>query len=154
MAQASVPAPIYHDNLAEARSEGRTGGHDHRPPVATKDVREVAAKLLDDEKYQQNLQKRLNAGEAGAMEVWLWRWRYGDPKRATDAEGSRDREHYAEIRKEIRLLIQTPGLHAELEERVLARGAVPAPQLPARAPVQAVPELPGPVDAEEWEDEQ
>lgn len=151
MSQAPVPAPVYHDNLATARAEGRTGGHNHRSPVATKDVREVAAKLVEDEKYQENLLTRLRAGEAGGMEVWLWRWAYGDPKRATDAESARDRMRFDEMRRELRLLItQNPRAHAELEERVLARTVIaqPAPAgRPEPEPIAAL--LPGPMDDDE-----
>jgi len=147
VAQAPVPAPIYHDNLEKARAEGRTGGHDHSPPAATKDVRALAAKLVEDETYQKNLQKRLNAGEAGAMEVWLWRWAYGDPKRATDAQGERDKQRFAEIRSEIRTLIQKPGLHAELEEKILARATIALP--PRTAPAPPTGFLPGPMDEDD-----
>jgi hypothetical protein len=83
------------------------------------------------------------------MEVWLWRWAYGDPKRATEAEGARDTARFAEIRKELRTLIQRPGLHAELEERVLARTSVTA-AIPAAVETEAV-VLPGPMDDEDTE---
>jgi hypothetical protein len=146
---------VYHDNLAKAREEGRTGGHNHRAPVATKDVRAMAARLVEDEEYQENLQKRLRTGEAGAMEIWLWRWAYGDPKRSTEAESERDRQTFAQIRKELKAIIHTPHLHAELEERVLSQTALPG-SLPQRVPqhrerpIDIEPDeinlLPGPVD--------
>ncbi len=120
MSGAPTPAPEYHDNLAGARAAGHVKGG-NGPPVATSPVREMARKLVEDEKYQKNLQIRLRDGTAGAMEIWLWRWSYGDPKKGEDREGEEDRRRFMEMRTSVLALIrEKPELVAELEDRLLA----------------------------------
>jgi hypothetical protein len=51
---------------------------------ATREVKELAARLLDDETYQANLLERLRSGTAGALEPLLWHYRYGKPKEVVD----------------------------------------------------------------------
>lgn len=46
----------------------------------TVEVRELARKLIEDPEYVAGLARRLNAGEAGAMEPLLWAYAHGRPR--------------------------------------------------------------------------
>ena len=112
--------PDYADNLAEARAKGRTGGWGHRPPVATKEVRDIARELVEDPVYQEKLKGRLRDGTAGAIEIWLWRWAYGDPNRAGEANADETDRRFKELREHVRMLIkERPHEAAQLEDRLL-----------------------------------
>lgn len=120
MAGAPTPAPEYPDNLAGAREAGHVKGG-NGPPIATSPVRELARKLIEDETYQTNLQKRLNEGTAGAIEIWLWRWGYGDPKKGEDREAEEDRRRFTEMRSSVLVLIREhPEIAGQLEDKLLA----------------------------------
>lgn len=121
---AGARAQIYHDNLEGHRHEG------HGTPVITSEARKVASKLLDDPIYLTRLRSRLRKGTAGAIEIWLWRWKLGDPPRAEQATEETDRKRFDVLRSEVRTLImQRPQEHRELEDLVL--GEMPAGLLQA-----------------------
>jgi hypothetical protein len=46
----------------------------------TTEAKQLARGLLNDPTYRKNLQARLLAGEAGAMEPLLWAYAFGKPK--------------------------------------------------------------------------
>ena len=50
------------------------------PNKATKEIKAIARKLLEDPDYQAALKYRLRTGEAGAVEVALYHYAYGKPK--------------------------------------------------------------------------
>jgi len=120
-----VPArSVYHDNLAEARARGTAHtGDGHGPPVVTSEAKRIASKLLDDPIYRVKLLRRLRNGEAGALEVWLWRWKLGDPPRAEQATEEADKSRFEALRAEVRSKIQS-GEYLDLEAQLL--GPLPA----------------------------
>ena len=132
-----VPArSVYHDNLAGARARGTAHtGDGHGPPVVTSEAKRIASRLLDDPIYRIKLLRRLRNGEAGALEVWLWRWKLGDPPRAEQATEEADHARYEAVRAEVRSMIQS-GEHVDLEAQIL--GPLPVRRaLPAGEPVEA-----------------
>ena len=72
---------------------------------AAKPFRERARALLERPKYLKNLAKRLDAGEAGALEIWLHRYAYGEPK-ADRGEEEERREEFERIRAEVMSVIK------------------------------------------------
>ena len=131
-------AQIHHDNLEQARAEGKhLTGTEHGSPAITKEVREIARGLIEGEKYVTNLRTRLEDGTAGAMEIWLWRWAHGDPRRATEAGADETDRKFKTIRANVLTMLRDHPDEAEaLENRLLFAGR---PHLPA-APPPAAPE--------------
>ncbi len=131
LSKAAAVAQVHHDNLEEARAEGRhLTGTGHGPPAITKEVREIARALIERPKYVTNLEKRLDEGTAGAMEIWLWRWAHGDPRRATEAGADETDRKFKTIRANVLTMLKEHAEEAEaLASRLLARG-----QLPGRPP--------------------
>jgi hypothetical protein len=66
----------------------KTGGRAKGTPnkVAT-EIRDLAQRLLADDKYRAALRKRLLEGKAGPIEVQLWYYAYGKPKDTVAHEG-------------------------------------------------------------------
>jgi hypothetical protein len=130
---------VYHDNLAGARARGTAHtGDGHGSPVVTSEAKRIASKLLDDPIYRVKLLRRLRNGEAGALEVWLWRWKLGDPPRAEQATEEADKSRFEALRAEVRSMIQS-GEHVDLEAQIL--GPLPARRaLPPGEPVAAADE--------------
>jgi hypothetical protein len=56
---------------------GRPKGSQNKHTIEAK---QLARGLLNNPTYKRNLQKRLRAGEAGAMEPLLWHYAFGKPK--------------------------------------------------------------------------
>ncbi len=54
------------------------------PNKATREVRALARRLVEDREYQAGVRRRLRAGEAGALEPLLWHYAYGKPKEAVE----------------------------------------------------------------------
>ena len=54
------------------------------PNKATRDIKEAARKLLEDEDYQRSLAMRLKRGDAPHMETLLHHYGYGKPKDTLD----------------------------------------------------------------------
>ena len=50
------------------------------PNKATRDIREAARRLLEDDDYQRSLALRLKRGDAPHMETLLHHYAYGKPK--------------------------------------------------------------------------
>ena len=97
--------------------------HTLKPEGAEFDVRETAIKLVTDQTYQDKLLKRLQAGEAGAIEVWLWRWAGGDPKRSSDSQGAAEKAHYDELRRVAEGLMRRERAHHTLRPTALVHEA-------------------------------
>lgn len=72
-------APRSKQNLRRG-GPGRPKG----PNKATKEIRSIAKRLVEDELYQRNLLERLRAGTAGSVEVLLYHYAYGKPKDITE----------------------------------------------------------------------
>jgi hypothetical protein len=51
---------------------------------ATREVRELARRLVEDPEYQESVQQRLKDGLAGPLEPLLWHYAYGKPKEVVD----------------------------------------------------------------------
>lgn len=56
------------------------------PNKATRDIKEAARKLLEDEDYQRSLGLRLKRGDAPHMETLLHHYGYGKPKDTLSVE--------------------------------------------------------------------
>jgi hypothetical protein len=57
------------------------------PNKVTREVRDAARKLVEDERYRAKLGERLESGKlAPAMETMLWHYAYGKPKETVDVE--------------------------------------------------------------------
>ena len=67
-------------------------------------LRERARQLLENPEYVEALQDRLVAGEAGAIEAWLYRYGYGDPK-PDKADEEDQRQRFEDIREEVKAII-------------------------------------------------
>jgi hypothetical protein len=67
----------------------KTGGRKKGTPnKATREVKQAAARLVEDRTYRANLRKRLQRGEAApAVEVMLWHYAYGQPTKKVELEG-------------------------------------------------------------------
>jgi hypothetical protein len=64
---------------------GNPGGRQKGTPnKATREVRELARRLVEDPEYQLKLKARLDAGQASALELLLWHYAYGKPKEAVE----------------------------------------------------------------------
>lgn len=141
MASPARAPGVYHDNLAEARARGTAHtGDGHGSPTITNEAKREVSRFLEDPIYRINLLRRFRQGEGGALEVWFWRWKLGDPKPAKDASDEGDQKRFKEIRAEVMRLIQeNRGRHDELEAEIL--GALPEPaQLLAGSQVEAAEE--------------
>lgn len=119
----------YPNNLKGVHREGPQPSKQVKQDAAER--RRVSSELLDDPIYRVKLLRRLRQGTAGAIEVWLWRWKLGDPPRAEMATEEGDRARFHELRAEVRMLIRDrPEEYQELEDRILG-------ELPAGDPVDA-----------------
>jgi hypothetical protein len=62
----------------------KSNGPRGTPNKATREVRELARRLVEDADYQAKLKARLEAGQAGALEPLLWHYAYGKPKQPVE----------------------------------------------------------------------
>ena len=101
-------------NLLPARvgGEGNKGLTAQR--IKNLPLKERARALLESPDYLEALQQRLVDGEAGAIEVWLYRYGYGDPK-VDKAEDEEQKEEFERIRAEVVQAIK----EGKLETKVL-----------------------------------
>jgi hypothetical protein len=66
------------------------------PNKATREAREIAARLVDDPEYQRRLRQRLLDGELPpAIEVMLWHYAKGKPKDVVEVSGGTGGPHLA-----------------------------------------------------------
>lgn len=93
-----------------------------------REAKRVAARLLDDETYQENLLERLRAGEAGNIEVLLWRYRFGDPPKAENEEAKHMLKRIEESRQKlIAFMRDHPEAARVMDAKVVKRKALPFP---------------------------
>lgn len=88
-----------------------------------------ALSILNDPDYQRNLLERMIAGEAGAIEVWIWRLGYGEPRK-DETEDELARERFAAMRAEVREFLRSHPEQARVIDAKV-QGAVrmlPAPR--------------------------
>jgi hypothetical protein len=98
--------------------------------------REHALSILTSPKYMAQLQARMEAGEGGAIEVWLWRIGYGDPPKAKEDSGD-DEARWVRTRERLRAFMKENPEDARLMAAMLARGTpvlLPAPDTPDADP--------------------
>ncbi len=56
---------------------------------ATRDIRDMARALVEDQDYQASLQSRLRAGQASHMETLLHQYAYGKPKETVEVQSGK-----------------------------------------------------------------
>ena len=54
---------------------------------ATQEVKAIATRIVQDPRYLERLQNRIDRGEAGSVEVLLWHYAYGKPKERVELTG-------------------------------------------------------------------
>ena len=113
--------------VAKQKERGHLVGRDSQSPAPG--AREIARKLVEDPKYLRGLKKRLIAGIAGPVEVWIWRYAYGEPEK-NEAERQRELERFERMREQLRhFLEKAPERAAVLDASVQrAPRLLPLPQ--------------------------
>src|SRR5690242_16832342 len=89
---------------------GRKGGFGRQkgtPNKATAEMKEAVDRFLTDPDYQDNLMRRIEAGRADHIELYLWQWRYGRPKVVLEVSGGQSRTR--EIAKNLMNLLVSGG---------------------------------------------
>ncbi len=92
-------------------------------------LKERARALLENPEYLESLQQRLIDGEAGALEVWLYRYGYGDPK-LDKAEEEEQKEEFERIRAEVRAVISKGGQEGKILDIAIQRSSRKLKRLP------------------------
>lgn len=82
--------------------------------------RQHALEILEDPTYKESLKKRMIAGEAGPIEVWVWRIGYGDPPRARE-DDSDDQERFDRLRKRLRAFMKESPEEARTLAGIIAK---------------------------------
>lgn len=105
-------------------------------------ARSIARRLVENPRYQRELLKRLVAGVAGPIEVWLWRYAWGDPEK-NEQEQERMRERYEQMRTQLlEFLKAAPERAAQLDAAVQgAKRLLPLPKLPEAVEAQVIDEV-------------
>jgi hypothetical protein len=126
MSQSTLPTPgtkKRQGNLVKARpGEGPDGKSVTKKRQASESVRDRCRGLLEDPDYVKALKLRLLIGEAGAVEVWLYRYAYGDPK-PDKADQEEEREHFERIRAEVMQAISTGDKGAKILDISIQRAS-------------------------------
>jgi len=91
--------------------------------------REHALEILSSQKYRDQLQERMEAGEGGAIEVWIWRIGYGDPPKAKEDSGE-DEQRFIRMRERLRAFMKESPEEARVMAAMLAQQprALPEPR--------------------------
>jgi hypothetical protein len=95
--------------------------------------REHALSILNSPKYREQLQKRMEMGEGGAIEVWIWRIGYGDPPRPKEDLGE-DEARFVRMRERLRAFMKESPEEARVMAGMLARQTGGPRALPATPP--------------------
>jgi len=95
--------------------------------------REHALSILNSPKYRDQLARRMEAGEGGAIEVWIWRIGYGDPPKAKEDSGE-DEARFVRMRNRLRAFMQENPEEARVMAAMLARQPRPLPPPPDADP--------------------
>jgi hypothetical protein len=114
--------PSVEERTKNRTADGKFGSERQREAKA------VAAKLLDDPEYQTNLLDRLRAGEAGNIEMLLWRYRFGDPPKAENEEAKHMLKRIEESRQKLVAFMRDhPEAAKVLDAKVVKRKTLPFP---------------------------
>lgn len=114
--------PSVEERTKNRTEDGRFGTERQR------EAKKIAAKLLDDPDYLAALKDRLIAGEAGQMEVLLWRYRHGEPPKAENEESKLMLARLEEGRRKLaEFMQQHPQAAQVLDAKVVKRKALPFP---------------------------
>jgi hypothetical protein len=97
-------------------------------------LRERAREMLEDPDYCEALAARLLIGEAGAVEVWLYRYGYGEPK-ADKRDEQEERERFEAIRKEVQDIIEKGKAEGKVLDIAVARSSRRLTKLPEPGPL-------------------
>ncbi|HEY6547631.1 MAG TPA: hypothetical protein VI589_06985 [Vicinamibacteria bacterium] len=90
--------------------------------------REAALEILTSPVYRENLKKRMELGEGGAIEVWLWRIGYGDPPKPKEDSGE-DEARWARTRDQLRAFMKENPEAARLMAEMIAKQPGKLPKL-------------------------
>jgi len=117
--------------------KNRPGGDDNPDGKIVTKTREYnrpikarARELLEDASYIEALRDRLIAGEAGAIEAWLYRYGYGDPK-PDRADEEAERQRFEDIRKEVKEIIAEGKKDGKVLDIAVGRSSRRLTELPA-----------------------
>lgn len=104
-------------------------------------ARDVALRLVEDQKYQKNLLRRLRDGIAGPIEIWLWRYAFGDPAKS-DEESKLQHERYEKMRAEVLEFLKSAPERARVLEAAVTKAPrlLPLPALPGRESMEELEE--------------
>jgi hypothetical protein len=94
--------------------------------------RKHALEILEDPKYREKLMERMRLGDAGPIEVWIWRIGYGDPPRARDDDDG-DAERFERMRVRLREFMKRHPDEARELRRAIAKGLAEDKALPPPA---------------------
>jgi len=92
-------------------------------------LRERAREMLEDPDYLEALQARLLVNEAGAVEVWLYRYGYGEPK-ADKRDEEAERESFEKIRREVQEIIKKGKQEGKVLDLAVGRASRRLTRLP------------------------
>jgi hypothetical protein len=101
-------------------------------------ARDIARSLVDDPVYLKKLRKRLYDGIAGPVEIWLWRYAFGDPGK-NEEEARRQAELYEKMRADMRAFLKDAPERAKLLELAVTRAPrlLPLPRQPTMEELEA-----------------
>ena len=134
-------SPEFRANVGIAHPGQMRG---HRGPNGSKAEvgRLLAMELLQDPTYRRELKKRLIAGVAGPVEVYLWRKAFGDPDK-DDSERAAEAAKFEQIRTELRQFMLENKDRARTLNAIVTRAPrlLPLPRLaPQPEPVVVEPQ--------------
>jgi len=113
----SEPNPV---SLANLRPGGEKDEKGRFTTSRAEMGREHALSILNNPKYREQLARRMEAGEGGAIEVWIWRIGYGDPPKAREDSGE-DEARFVRMRDKLRAFMKENPEEARVMASMLAR---------------------------------
>jgi hypothetical protein len=105
----------------------------------TKSGRSLAKILALDSRYQKNLLKRMRQGIAGPVEIWVWRYAFGEPEKNVE-EAKRQTEAYEKMRADVRNFLETAPERSKILEAAVTRAPrlLPLPRQPSMAELEGL----------------
>jgi len=97
-----------------------------------REARSIARRLVTSKTYLRQLRGRLRDGTAGQIEIWLWRYAFGEPKK-DEAELERERKRFAAMRAQVQELLRAAPERAHVMDGAVQRAPRLLP-LPQREP--------------------
>jgi hypothetical protein len=124
-------------NEFKAKKAARAAAGDESDQ-GSKSGRSVAKMLLDSPKYRKKLAKRLEDGIAGPIEIWLWRYAYGEPEKNVE-EQKRQLEAYEKMRNDVKAFLEAAPERSRVLEAAVTRAPrlLPLPRQPTMAELEA-----------------